>query len=475
MTGAPTRRSAHAAPKKRRALEINALALMTSTVFTGVLGLVFWIVAARVLPPTAVGQASSALSAITFLAGLAQLNIISVLLRFVPGAGRTTGTFIARAYGLALAAALVAALVFVALGFGREILGEGWLVGAFFVAGTLCYALFLVQDGALTSLGAAVWVPLENLLAGALRVGMLFALVPISTRWGALGALVVPTFVAVAVVNTYVFRRLVPRHEAKATTSAELDWRSMRGFVAGDYAASALGSCVSLLPPVLVASQLGSEAAAYFYIPWFIGVSFGTLVWSIAMAFVVEYAGDASTFERLMRRSFRLTALVSVSACVVVVLGAPLLLSLLGSDYADEGATTLRLIALAFPFSAGFILFTAMSLARKKLTPLVASLAVKTAVFLGVALVWLPDLGVNGLAALYLACEAVTALAMLPTALRFHRALVDQGHVAVPVAVPVAAPVATPAATPVADGGGSAAGEGDPAGTPPASSRESAP
>ena len=415
---------AHAAPPKKRAMELNALALMASTVFTGVFGMLFWIVAARLLPPSAVGQASSALSAITFLAGLAQLNIVSVLLRFVPGAGRATGGFIARAYGLSLATGFVGTLVFLALGFGSDTLGSQWFVPLVFIGGTLCYALFLVQDGALTALGGAVWVPLENLVAGVLRVALLFAFVPLSERWGALAALVVPTFLAVGVVNSFVFRRLVPRHAARSAGTVDVRWRSIRSFVAGDYAASALSSCVTLLPPVLVASRLGSEAAAYFYIPWFIGVSFGTLIWNIAMAFVVEFAADATAFHRLIRRSIRLTALVSAVACVVVALGAPLILQLLGTGYADEGATVLRLIALSFPFSAGFVLFTALSVARKKLVPLVSSLAVKTVVFLAVAVVGLPDFGIEGLAVLYLVCEAVTALAVLPTAVHFYRVLV---------------------------------------------------
>ncbi|WP_448642098.1 lipopolysaccharide biosynthesis protein [Geodermatophilus sp. URMC 63] len=410
-------------PPKRRAMEFNALALMASTVLTGLLGVVFWVAAARLLPPAEVGRASSALSAITFLAGLAQLNIISVLLRFVPGAGRATGGFIARAYGLALGTGLVVTLVFLALGLGSDILGNEWFVPLVFLGAVLCYAVFLVQDGALTALGGAVWVPLENLLAGALRVGLVFALAVVSTQWGALAALVAPTVVAIAVVNWFVFRRLVPRHVATTTASTDVGWRTIRGFVAGDYVASALASCVALLPPVLVSAELGSEAAAYFYIPWFIGVQFGTLVWNIAMAFVVEYAADSGTISRLVRRSVRLTAAVSLAACAVVVLGAPLILALLGSGYADEGTTALRWIGLSFPFSAGFVLFTALSVSRKKLVPLISSLAVKTVVFLTVTALGLHSFGIEGLAVLFLVCEAGTALAVAPVALRFYREL----------------------------------------------------
>jgi hypothetical protein len=224
-------------------------------------------VAARLLPPSAVGQASSTLSAVTFLAGLAQLNIVSVLLRFLPSAGRRAGRFIARAYLLALATGLVVAVGFVALGYGSDILGDEWFVPLVFIGGTLVYSLFLVQDGALTALGSAVWVPLENLVAGVLRVGLLFVLVIVSARWGALAALMLPTAAAVVVVNWWVFRRLAPRQAATATVTQDVSWRSIRGFVAGDYAASALASCVQLLPPVIVSAELGSEQAAYFYIP----------------------------------------------------------------------------------------------------------------------------------------------------------------------------------------------------------------
>jgi O-antigen/teichoic acid export membrane protein len=147
---------------------------------------------------------------------------------------------------------------------------------------------------------------------------------------------------------------------------------------------------------------------------------------------VVEYSTDTGTVSRLIRRSVRLTALISALACVVVALGAPLILQLLGADYAGEGTTTLRLIALTFPFSAGFVLFTALSVARKKLVPLVALLAVKTVVFLGVSAVGLHSFGIDGLALVYLVCEVATALAALPIALRFHRALTSGGDDAPP-------------------------------------------
>jgi len=438
----------HAMARKRPTMELNAVALMASTVLTALFGVLFWIVAANMLPPADVGRASATLSAVTFLAGLAQLNIMSVLLRFLPGAGTGAAGFIGRAYGLAVGTGLLVTAGFLLLGYGRDLLGGGWAVPVFFCCAVICYAVFLIQDGALTALGAAVWVPLENVLTGALRLGLLIVLVMVSTQWGALVALVVPTLVAIAVVNWFVFRRLVPRHVRSSTATTGVGWRSIRGFVAGDYVASALSSCVALLPPVLVSAQLGSEAAAYFYVPWFVGVQFSTLMWSIAMALVVEHAAQAAAFSRLLKRALQLTSAVALTACVVVVIGAPLILALLGSGYADEGTTTLRLIALSFPFSAGFVLFTALSVSRRKLVPLVVALAIKAAVFLVVTEIGLTTFGIDGLAVLYLACEAATALAVAPVGVRFYRELsAGAGAAAADATGPAPAPALTPGRT----------------------------
>lgn len=417
MTAAVTSR------RSRMRLELNASALMLSTVMVGLLGIGFWIVAARLFPPASVGRASAALSAMTFLAGLAQLNIVSVFVRFVPTAGANTAGFIRRGYGLAVLTGLVLSSGFLALGLAQKFLGHGWLVGAAFLGATVLYAIFFVQDGALVALGKAVWVPVENTLFGLARIALLVGLEMLSQRWGALLALTIPIIIAVAVVNWYIFGRLVPGHIRRTGPTTSLGWAEIKGFVAADYVASVVGSCVTLIPPVLVAATLGTEATAYFYVPWFIGVSFGTLLWSVAMSFVSEAAADPTSVPRLVRRAARLVGAVSVTACVGTLLVAPLVLRTLGSTYATEGSSALRIIALAFPFTGLITMYTAMSLLRKTLTALVVVQAMKAAVFLGLSAVLLHRFGINGLVMTYVGCEAAAALIFLPRAVEVYRHL----------------------------------------------------
>ncbi|MET7846405.1 hypothetical protein ABZT45_49745, partial [Streptomyces sp. NPDC005356] len=76
----------------------NAYALMLNTGISGVLGVGFWLAAARYYSADSVGQGSAAIAAMKFLAGLTAVTLTGALARFIPIAGRRTGSFIFRTY-----------------------------------------------------------------------------------------------------------------------------------------------------------------------------------------------------------------------------------------------------------------------------------------------------------------------------------------------------------------------------------------
>ena len=67
----------------------NGYALIVSATVTQVLGVRYWIVAARISPAAAVGRNSTAMSVMLFLAGVAELNLRSTLIRAARPALRT--------------------------------------------------------------------------------------------------------------------------------------------------------------------------------------------------------------------------------------------------------------------------------------------------------------------------------------------------------------------------------------------------
>ena len=69
----------------------NGYALIVATGATSVLGLLYWVLAARRYSQVDVGRNSALIASMTFLANLAHLNLTNGLNRFVPTSGRSTG------------------------------------------------------------------------------------------------------------------------------------------------------------------------------------------------------------------------------------------------------------------------------------------------------------------------------------------------------------------------------------------------
>ncbi|GAA2932367.1 hypothetical protein GCM10020221_30160 [Streptomyces thioluteus] len=76
----------------------NAFALMLNTGISAVLGVGFWLVAARYYSEESVGRGSAAIAAMKLLAGLTAVTLTGALARFIPVAGRTTGRLVLRTY-----------------------------------------------------------------------------------------------------------------------------------------------------------------------------------------------------------------------------------------------------------------------------------------------------------------------------------------------------------------------------------------
>jgi len=90
----------------------DGYALVLSGMVTAVFGAAYWVVAAHSYSAEYVGLNSAAISAMMLIAGIAQLNLSSALIRFVPLAGRSTRRVILGSYLVSIAVAGVLGVVF---------------------------------------------------------------------------------------------------------------------------------------------------------------------------------------------------------------------------------------------------------------------------------------------------------------------------------------------------------------------------
>jgi O-antigen/teichoic acid export membrane protein len=395
----------------RTPLYRDGYAILLASGLTSVLGIVYWAVAARLYPAAAVGFNTATLSGMMLVSGLAQLNMTTLLPRYLPVVGGSRRRFVELTYGGTLVVTLVLAAVAVVV-LPRlipaldELRNVGSDAALFFVAGALAWTIFTLQDSVLTGLGRAVWVPAENLLSALLKLALLPLLLGPLPRLGIMASWIISAVALIPPVTWLVHRRLRTT-ERKAEPAAPL--RPIAAMLMGNNIGMTLGIVAIFAMPLLVVAQLGSHANAYFFGPWSVFLGLQLVSASFATSLLVEGAGAAARRPHLVKamvwHSWRLLLPIVALVCLL----ADPILSLFGPDYASEGATLLRLLALACV--PNVLVSAAIAHARLYERPwTVAAIHGATALLgLGLSALLLPAMGIEGAGVAWLATQTIVA------------------------------------------------------------------
>jgi O-antigen/teichoic acid export membrane protein len=396
----------------------NGYALIANSAATGALGVVYWLLMARLYPAAAVGVASAAYAAMNLLAGFTALNFNGALTRFLPQAGRETGPLISRAYLVSMVASIALAELFLLTlrwwGPSYSELG-GPLVGLLFVGCVVAWAIFTLQDSALIGLRGAFWVFCENSLFGVVKIVLLVLLVTaLPFHAGIYLSWMLPVIVAVPLVNALIFGKLVPRHVAATGDAEPPSNRQIGRFLAGDYS-GALCLLVTLsLIPVVVAARTNAADNAYFYVARLIVGIVDMIGINMGMSLTVEGAFEAASLAANCRKALRRVASMLTPCAVLLAVFAPWALRLFGSAYATHSAEVLELLAVAtLPRAVTEVYLGALRAQNR--TSLVAFIqAVRAVLMLGLCVILAGTSGTMGAAVAVLATQLVIALSIIP-------------------------------------------------------------
>ncbi|WP_084958965.1 lipopolysaccharide biosynthesis protein [Thermoactinospora rubra] len=335
----------------RNPLLRNGYALMANTAVTAVLGMGYWLLAERLYTPEEFGRGQALITAMRLFASLTALAMGGALARFLPIGGRRTAELILRGYGLAAAtggAAAVGFLLTVPLwGSTYSWLG-GFGPGLFFLGAVLVWAVFTLQDVVLTGLRQAVWVPVNSLVFGLVKMGLLVALAGAMPDGGIFVSWIVPTAIALIPVNWLIFGVIVPRHlKDRGTEGRPPRLREIGRFLAGDYPGTLSILAIIYLVPTAVATQIGPAQFGRFSMAHTLGCLIELLAMNMAVSLTVEGSFDPARLARQCRRALRRAFTIIVPIVAVTLVAAPYILLVFGREFADEGSTLLRLMALA--------------------------------------------------------------------------------------------------------------------------------
>src|SRR6202049_1177791 len=305
----------------------NGHALIFSSGVTQIIGVLYWVVAARYYPAAVVGRNSVALSLTLFLAGGAELNLMSTLVRFLPPSGTRSARFILIAYA---ASASVAALV----GFGflflipsvepqLGVLRASPVIMLWFVVSVVTGAIFVLQDSALTGVRATPFVPVENATFSLLKLGLMFPLVALLPAAGIYVSWTAAIAICIIPTNAYLFFRAIPRHVRRdAAGGGPPRFKDIRSYLIPDSLAGYFLLASTYLLPTLVIDRLGPAAAGHYALAWIIGYALYSVSLNMGSSLVVETAADQLVLrERCLRSITHLAKLLGPAVLLVIEIG----------------------------------------------------------------------------------------------------------------------------------------------------------
>lgn len=390
-----------------RALLSDSSAILLASALNGILGLVFWAIAARSLPVADVGRATTMITAATTIGALSNLSMGPFFERFLGtagAAGRRT-ILITHSVVALLAAGLAFGYVMIA---PRELF-TGTTDTALFVATAVIVGAFALQDSIFVGLLHGRWTAAKNVFHAVTKLLLLIGLATVLTTSSVvLIAWSLPAAVTVAILLAAVafrWRGLAPLLTGAAATTPAL--RSLASEAATLYGIVLVNSILPVAIPLLVVHLLGVVDAGYFGVAWTL-VAGVTLVLSVVTGpFVARAAATPEQAYSLLKTQARLLIAVAAVGCLTLAVIAPFALYALGADYAHNARWLLVLMGLTQLLSIPGYLFGGLARILRKLR---YAFAVQLTVALGVVLLslhFIDRIGITGVGVAFIIMELV--------------------------------------------------------------------
>lgn len=347
------RRGSRLFQRARDPLVQNSLYMTAATVATSLLGYVFWTVAARRYPASAIGEAGAGVSALGFASLIGALGGSMAVLAELPGKARPrewSATITAPLVFTSATTAVTGLATVVVLsqaGHSAYLYRDGWWIAAF-VVGAVATTAFQVLESVWIAEHRAVWFFAASAVFALVK--LLIIAVPAFAAFGATGILAAWSAVLAATTAGCVLV-LVRRYGYRPQlTGLRQQVRSMRQSMTGNYAISVGDQLTLYAVPVIVALRVSPEAAGWFYVAWRVGGFYAVFASAVGTSIFAEGSHRPHRVLPLAVAGLKMILpLVSLGAAVTILAGR-LILHVFGAQYAAHSYQLLVLLSLgAFP------------------------------------------------------------------------------------------------------------------------------
>ena len=330
----------------------NSIYLMLSTLISGGLGFIFWMICTHIFSPEQIGVGTALISAMALISTIGLLGFNSTFVRVLPNSTNrdneiSTGSLLVIAASAIMAIVYVLLIPYIApsLGIARE---NFWYAAGFVIVVALAsinaltdsvfiayrsaqYAL--ITDAFITS-GGKLLLPLVFVALGAYGV---FFSAGLATSVG---------MVASVLYMIFVFG-YKPRFKIDIETL-----KSVFNYSFTNYIANLLNMVPAIVLPIIILDHLGAPAEGYYYLAFMII----NLIYAVANSIAQSLFAEGSYSDQVLRDIFTRAGIILVAimipACIVLCIFGPFVLGFFGKSYSDGGSEVIILLAISAPIIA---------------------------------------------------------------------------------------------------------------------------
>ncbi len=404
-----------------RHLLTGSLALVLTAGVQAVSGALFWLIAARVDDQTDVGHATALFTSVLFVAFVAGLGQPVAAARYADGRARDDHVLFAWAAGLTTIAASGVGVVYLlvvsppAVDELRE--WHGALGPALFVLLCAGTALSLLLDVRLMTQRRWGLVLLRAAVVGAARFPLLLLPVEGDRAVWLVAVAALPTAISGFLGTAWLPKITGHRHVLGPTPAAARSWAR---YSLVNWASTLTYQAPQFAMPVIVLVHVNADENASFYVAWGVAAVACYVPTAIGQALLAEGGRDGAKVRSQVRLAVVVAGGLMVVGAGIATLGRDLVVTLYGDDYRAAADILPPLVIAAIPWAVTSVYLTEARVRHRSGATVLITLALSVAI-LGPALVLVPDDGIDGAAAAFLAGNVVAAMVALGTHLQIRR------------------------------------------------------
>ena len=334
------------------ALYRGSLILITNTVATAAIGLVFWSLAAHRYPASAIGVFSSVTSGAGLLAVIAALGLPNVIIRHIASVQNARELMIVAVTAIATVGTVLCVVIALVLGphlpasLGLQQRGGMVLLVTVLVTFT---AVSTILDVGLVATRSSHDVLIKNLAGSIVRVVAMLLLVSFPSS-GLLIAYTLGLGLTLVLGGAFLNRQIKAK---RARFGAFRVLRSYLSITSGNYLATVMGILPASVVPLQVLVVLGAAETGRFAVAFLIGGFLNVIPATVAQVLFAEASRERASLWRQLRKAIRGVYALLLPAIVIVIAAAPFILHLFGAAYATAATGCLRFLALSALFTGG--------------------------------------------------------------------------------------------------------------------------